>query len=475
MKKGVLVTLAVLLCLLCACTPAAPQETTVPTESTAPAETQVQWHPFTGKKADYVFLHSRERDRKWEEDILYMADSYLSDYALLTHFPSRIEWPEDVEYSDCFYDPVFREGFLAEVNEMIREIPDLTDAELLWRIQKLVATFGDAHASIYLPDTDYFPICFKPFFTEEDFSVHAVILPDSYETQLLWELDQINGFTIGEIVELLRPYVSYENETYLINRIFDMDGAYVMREDILKIAGILPEDSDTLDFRFLAPYGGVATISLEALSEPQLRKVKYVGHPPEYAYSLMYSDRDGRNYWFQHMPENDMLYIRINEFAEHYDYSFLTMGNELLKTNREAGGVGKLVVDLRDNPGGYQFQGYYEFVTVLKRMEPDSVYVLIDGNSFSSAIVMASAIRRCIPETVFVGTPAGQPANFFAGMWDGDYVMPNCGVTLRLPTAWYYNLPEDENDALLPDLPVYPKLVDYANCVDTVLEAVKWK
>ena len=73
MKKGVLVTLAVLLCLLCACTPAAPQETTVPTESTAPSETQVQWQPFTGKKADYVFLHSRERDRKWEEDILYMA------------------------------------------------------------------------------------------------------------------------------------------------------------------------------------------------------------------------------------------------------------------------------------------------------------------------------------------------------------------------------------------------------------------
>ena len=49
MKKRVLVTLAVLLCLLCACTPAAPQETTVPTDSTAPAETQGQWQPFTGK------------------------------------------------------------------------------------------------------------------------------------------------------------------------------------------------------------------------------------------------------------------------------------------------------------------------------------------------------------------------------------------------------------------------------------------
>ena len=466
-RRCSLLALAALLCLLCACTPAAPQETTAPTEA------EVLWQPFTGTMKDYIYLHTEERNRNWEEDILYMADSYLSDYALLTHFPSRIEWPDDVEYSDCFYDPDFREEFLAEVNAMIREIPEMTDTEILWRIQKLVATFGDAHASIYLPDTDHFPIYFMPFFSEKGVSIRAIALPKDYKEQTLWELEMINRYTVEEIIELLRPYVSYENEQWLVHRIFDMDGGYIMREDILKIAGILPEDSDTLEYRFLDPQGGVVTFTLDALSPVQLQQVEFVGHTPGYTYAQMNAGRLEQNYWFQYQPEDDMIYIRINAFSEQADYSFLTMGNQLLQTAREAGGVGKLVVDLRDNPGGYTFQGYYEFVTVLQRIDPGAIYVLIDGNSFSNAIVMASTIRRCIPEAVLVGTPAGQPANFFVGMWDGDYVMPNCGVTLRLPTAWYYNLPEDTADALMPDILVYPTVEDYAACVDTILEAVR--
>lgn len=469
-KQWLIPVLAALLCLLSACTPAAPQETTLPTETTGP---EALWESFTGKRKGYVYLHSEERNRSWEEDILYMADSYLSDYALLTHFPYRIEWPDDVEYSDCFYDPEFRAGFLEEVNAMILDIPEMTDTEILWRIQKLIATFGDAHASIYLPDTNYFPIHFMPFFSEEGVSIHAIALPDTYQDQLFWELKEINGYTVEEIIELLRPYASYENEQCLIHQIFGMNGGYIMREDILKIAGILPEDSDTLEYRLLSSFNGVMTFTLDSLSMTQFRKVEYAGHTPGYAYALMNTDRAEKNYWFRHFPEDDMIYIRINEFAENYDYTFLTMGNELLKTAREAGGIGKLVVDLRDNPGGYQFQGYYEFVKVLQRIAPGSIYVLIDGNSFSNAIVMAATIRRHIPDAVFVGTPAGQPANFFAGMQDGDYVMPNSDVTLRLPTTWCCNLPDDENDALMPDVIVYPTLRDYKASVDTILEAVK--
>ena len=467
-KTYLLLALAALLCLLCACAPAAPQDTTAPTTEAAEV-----WIPFTGIRKDYVFLHTQERDQKWEEDILYMAETYLKDYALLTRFPSRIEWPDDVEYSDCFYDPEFREFFLDEVNAMIQDIPTMTDTQIHWRIQKLIATFGDAHASVYPPDTDYFPILFLPFFSEDGVTIHVITTPEGHEDQLLWELEMINRYTVEELIELLRPYVPHENDYWLVNQIFSMDGGYIIREDVLKIAGILAEDSDTLEYRFLDPNGGVVSFTLDALSPPQLKMLTFIGHTPSHAYALMYTDQAEKNYWFRHIPEEDMLYIRINSFNEDPACSFLTLGNGLLQTDREAGGVGKLVVDLRDNPGGYKFQGYYEFVTVLQRIAPDSLYVLIDGNTFSNAVLMASTIRRSIPEAVLVGTPAGQPANFFAGIWDGEHVMPNCGTTLRLPTAWYCNLPEDEADALMPDVLVYPALEDYANSVDTILEAVK--
>ena len=58
-------------------------------------------------------------------------------------------------------------------------------------------------------------------------------------------------------------------------------------------------------------------------------------------------------------------------------------------------------------------------------------------------------------------------------MSDGDFVMPNCDVIIRMPTSINKTLPDYEGDTLMPDLLVYPTIEDYKNGVDTVLEAVR--
>ena len=42
-----------------------------------------------------------------------------------------------------------------------------------------------------------------------------------------------------------------------------------------------------------------------------------------------------------------------------------------------------------------------------------------------------------------------------------------------MPLNYYRVLPENHDDALMPDILVYPTVSDYIHCIDTILEAVK--
>ncbi len=458
--------------------PSHPAEITLPeTEpETVPETTQApEWTPFTGTDDQYVYYYEDGRSREWEEDIIYMASSYMENYATVSRSPFRIEWPDEVEYSDRFFDPELQQYWIDETNAMIMDIPDMTDLEIHYRIQKLVATLGSAHASVYLPKSDYFPICFYPFRTRHGLDVRVVGLPAQYEDMLFSKLYSVNGYTLDQVIEMMRPYISHENEAWLVGSIFAINNSsFVIWEDYLKMAGIMEPDATTVAYLMITDSNRVLKLELEPVSTLDLSG--YTGQLPIHANTYMYKNADTKNYWFERLPANNMIYVRINRFQEQPDYSFLTMGSDILKDVQDNGGyIHKLVLDLRDNPGGHTFAGYHEFVELLQRTEIGTVYVLVDFNTFSNGIIMAGTIKRMIPDSVIVGTPAGQPPNFFAGLSDGDYVMPNSGTTIRMPTSYNVSLPDYTGDTLVPDLVIYPEISQYMIGMDTILESIKNK
>lgn len=449
-------------------------ETTTDTTPETTEETIPQWSPYKGQSSrGYVYYYESGRNRDWEEDIIYMADNYTWDYAQLTSFDSRIEWPGDVEYSDQFYNEELRETFLAEINALILRIPELTDNEILYELQRIVALLHDAHSSIYLPAADSVAASFQPFYVDGELDVRAVYLPEQYRHVMFGKLTAINGFTVEEVMEKALPYLSYENEYWAVNLMFGIFGPeYAANPEFLQIIGISPKGAEGVTYSFLTEGGQAVDVELYPLSSPKMYGQSMIpGYTCNWVYELMYRDRQDRMYWHEEIAPGT-VYIRINEFEEDPNYTFLTLGNEILAQDRDRGGTRKVIVDVRDNPGGYQFLGYGQLITVLQRMDVQNIYVLIDGNTFSNGIIMAGSIKREIPEAIIVGTPGGQPANFFAGMYDGDYVMPNCGVICRIPTAWIVSLPDFEGEALMPDVVVWPTLADYKNHTDTILQAV---
>lgn len=447
-----------------------PTETTAPTVPTEPTEPEKEWPGFHGTAYKYVYLYEDGRERDWEEDLVYMASNYIDDYGRISRFPFRIETEDDVIYSDEFFEPELQQYWIEETNAMIRDIPNMTDTELLYRIQKLVATLEDAHATIYLPESKTFPIGFIPFFRADGFDIRAVVLPRKHEEYLLCKLVEVNGIPLEEVITRLEPYVSYENEYWMLTTMFHyFNDSFVTVEDILVITGI-QEKGKPVTYTLETSDG--ETVRLEMKS---VRNVDYdalTAILPYHSYEQMSKNLD-QYYWYEYFPQEDTIYLRINEFTQDDSYTFLNLGNDILRDVRNNGGdLDKLIVDLRDNPGGSTFAGYHEFINVIKRIEVAHVYVLVDNSTFSNGIIMAATIKREIPGAYLVGTPAGQPPNFCAGMSDGDFVMPNCDVIIRMPTAYYRTLPDYEGDTLMPDIVIYPKVEDYAAGVDTILENV---
>jgi hypothetical protein len=70
----------------------------------------------------------------------------------------------------------------------------------------------------------------------------------------------------------------------------------------------------------------------------------------------------------------------------------------------------------------------------------------------------------------FVGSPGGQPANFYAGVH--DYTTPNLKISFRMSDTWWVNDRQDTDPALMPDVVVHQTLEDFKLGIDTVMEYI---
>lgn len=452
-------------------TTAAPTESTETEAATAP---EPRWAPYDGSDEDYVYYHEEGRDRDWEEDVLYLAETFLTIHPYLTPEESRGNRMDSLYvegyYTDEFYDPAKREAFLAGINELIPQISTLDDEGLLFALQKIVARLGDAHARVYIPSDAYFPVEFI-YITGEDGSLalHAVFLPEEHDDLLLAELVAINDVPTEQVIEAILPWLSYENMNWVHHTVSNgWIAAYLSNFKLLCQAGIADAASPRAEYRFRLEDGTEESITLTMYTNGMLTE------PMAYTYydvSLPYIRWSDCNYWYELQPEHDMVYCRINRFEPDENISLLELGNQILMEVREAGGVEKFVLDLRGNPGGYGSTGYNEIINLLNRMDIEKVYVLIDNGSFSRAVLFATTIRTLVDKAVLVGTPAGQAPNFFGNVT--EYTMPKSGEAFCLGSDWCECWPDYEGEALMPDVLIEQTLEDYKNNVDAVLEYVR--
>ena len=177
-------------------------------------------------------------------------------------------------------------------------------------------------------------------------------------------------------------------------------------------------------------------------------------------------------------------YLRLNRTMDQAGRPPLAAWGDQVLRELERDPPSRLVIDLRFNTGGdlskaLPFIGAIAASPLGRR--PESLVVLINGQTFSAGITQAAWLRLH-SEAQFLGEPVGDAVSFWA---EGDnVVLPHSGLTARYSTGAHHYasgpLPGNMRDRLFFTLPAPPlgpdreiawTWADHAAGRDPVLEA----
>ena len=489
MKRVLVCALAMLLALT-ACVqqePVAAATTSEPaaaaTEEPTPeptAEPAVE-APYIDARKPYTYIWENERDRKWEEDIVFFADTYLDPYRGHPLLSDRITnvclYTDPVmryssEGKSNFFDPELKERFIERINELILSIPEKTDFELAFGIYEAAAMMHDAHTRCFsslIDDEDVLPLIAVPVETESGTCAVIEYAPESVKEILGTQLIAINEVPLSEVVERMRPLISSENE-YAVESEFYSD---LNPSQILRYVGVL-DNGNTVPITVRDRAGDEKRYEIDLwpmedfARENLAHYTSGIGNEDGDMGICLRDRNSSSDVWYKMLMDGEALYLRLNTCA--VDESAGQIFEEAFSTAKESGKCKKILVDFRQNDGGYaDLSG--NFLTLANGLQTADakVYVLIDGGSFSSAIMIPAMLRRRTENVRLIGTPGGQPVRFFEG---SSFVLKNSGIYCRCSTGLLDAWPGYEGDALMPDVTVYQTLEDFCEGYDSVLKYI---
>lgn len=496
MKKLLALTLALLL-LLCACASPEPSPTEPPTEipTAAPtaAPTEVPTDPPTEPPtvpettvpekpeaafAGYQQIHETEREKAWEADIIYLARLYLGELVLDGHpiLAARRVSIMDVDntvYQRYFYDSAIRDAFVRGIKDLIPRLPELNDAQIVYELKRIVALIGDAHSDVYgNVGHEWFPFAVEQMEHNGEVGLYLVRILDTPQKLIYSKLVSVNGIPVDEVVARLEAFVPMESEYWVRNNIFSIFNSMLIADKVaLQAAGIVDWDADTAVFSFEDSSGQIHELEMEALDSltDEYWDASYVERTPYVMGFLSYEQYGDASYFYRYLYDYDTLFIRLYDFTEDTDYRLSQMFEQIRQDLRSVTGLRKIVVDVRDNPGGYT-TFVDQMTKFLQEFQMQDIYVLTDEGSFSAATIFPNRIRSKFENATIVGTPTGQSPNFFAGITTLN--MRTHDVTFTMSTSYFEGDPSFTEDSLMPDLLIYQSLVDYKKGIDTVLQTV---
>ena len=441
---------------------------------TACAPAQSAWPGYHPDRESYEYCHHQERDRLWEEDILFFADTFLGTHPTLKEsettvhtliqLPASPEFQQRYDDSDAFFDAEARKHFIAQINALIPSIPELTDAQIVYEMQRIVASLGDSHSGVDMGFRDFFPIEFDVIYENGEPSFYAVRVLQGHEELLLGKLTAINGVATEEVISRLAPYIPHENPYWLVYRLSHL---IMTQLTSLQQVGVVNAGENSAVFS-LETDSGIMDVTLEALPSGEYSTAPWVSHPMLTAFA--YSTREDL-YWHELLNNGRSLYIRFSAMDEDPEYSLNSFLGDVKKIIRESKEPLQIILDFRGNSGGWVMAPETQsLVAGIIPYPAHSTYILIDSGSFSAGVGMPWRLSVAIPGAQLIGSPSGQGPNHFSNPVTAT--LPNHGYPILSATIHHRNTDGPSENAIQPDVTVYQTLEDYRECKDTVLEYV---
>jgi hypothetical protein len=350
--------------------------------------------------------------------------------------------------------------------ELKGSISKLSDEEIFFGLNRMLATLRQGHVALWADDTARTPNRYLPlrFYVFPD-GLYVIGADDAHQQFVGSRVVRI-GTLSGE--EALRRRAEAQSVDGDMQHVWTTPSS-LAETYVLRGMGAINETARvplTIERNGRTEEVQIATL---AKSMPG-RQDRLVAPPPTVKPPLFLS-RMSDTFWTQSLPAQRALYVQVNNLKDDPKEKLADFGlrlNGIIK--REA--PRNLILDIRHNNGGTT-QRYGELLRTLVAFSRDAnhrVYVLQGRRTFSAAGNFVTDLERLV-DPVFVGEASSECCNLF-GDPTGVY-LPYSRIRGELTAVrWQLSTPADRRREMSPEVPVQMTAQDFFGGRDPVMEAV---
>lgn len=349
------------------------------------------------------------------------------------------------------------ERFEGELDALERDAQPLERRDVFFALMGMVALAQDAHTR--LADWDEIGDLRLPMTVgawSDGFIVEAV--GEGGAALFGRRIVGVGGQDLDEVVRTLRPLVPHENE-----RVLERGVAALLSYPRALVHVGLAQDVRSARIEFEDEDGARETLEVGARPAPELRVQSFFA-PPGWRAPLWRRD-PYRTWWWQELEEGSTLYLQYNRCLRSLDDPFEDTAHALLE-RIDAGGIERIVIDLRLNSGG-DSAVLRPLIEGLRKRQygDDRVIVAIGPVTFSSGMLNAYQLQRELG-ALLVGEPTSQKPDCFGEVRRVE--LPNTGWRLDCSTK-RFRLFGDDRPWLEPEVHIELRFADLLAGHDPVL------
>ncbi len=387
--------------------------------------------------------------------------------------PSETEWVEDLHYLTNqlitkhadLHALVSEKKMTATVKEIENQIPDMSNAEILMALFKIIALPNDGHTFpfIMIPAFDLRSFPFKVYLFPE--GLHVVDAGREYKDLIGARILQIGSQCTEDIFNNYPLFLAAENSSSYKERFTYM----VMMAEWLFYHGIIRETGKA-EFLMMKRNGDEVALTIPS--------VRFYQHylwsgifPIDNEAPPVFTNYREDYYHYKLLRDKKTIYIQFNQSMDQPGRKTMKQFTENLINDIVSINLDRCIVDLRNNDGGSPvWADLLQFLKEHKTFNQHGhLFVLIGRHTFSSAVVFATRLQLQT-NAIFVGEPTGQGPLFYSrpDLIELPHSRLPFSVSRHLTVA---GLPFDRRKALHPDISVKYSVADFLEGSDPVLQA----
>lgn len=379
-----------------------------------------------------------------------------------------IDWAHDLAWLDQRVRAIHPNPFwrtteadwqtqLAAAKDVLPTLSRRQAEMVMFRLTALI----DGHSGIYPAEIGYHLYSVRLYHFTDGYFVLDGPDPSAIGGQLV----AINGMPLEDAVRLVTPLAAHDNDKS-IEVVVPM---LLMTPEMLNGLGIV-DDIANPHFTVRRADGSEVVLDPEMLDwDPYITRFsRFPVGLPKAPQPLSQSRRDEAFWWTM---VGDALYFQYNDVRASSPRCSLSKVAGEVRARLVAGGVTRVIVDVRHNPGGdnHTYAPLLNLLLDPLANRPAYLYVIIGRQTFSAAANFVTELD-VQSSAVFVGEPTGGRPNLYGDV--RPVILPSSHIKVNVSSRyWQKSTPDDERPWIAPDIPVELSSSSYFAGVDPVLDA----